>query len=175
VRNLANLLENVLILIPLAILIFVRVFSQAVKAKAKAKAEQGDGALRSTRGAGTSAPSSDGARKSPFKGLAALFQGRASETSVEASEPLHFELRARAAERQKPRVAPSGRYELPVVSPEPSEPPAASAPGKRAPSVAPEAFAFPSRVEALAPLKRAFVFGVVLGRPRALEPDHRAL
>lgn len=189
-RNLANLLEDVMVLVPIALIIFVRVFAGAVKAKADRKAAAAREAPLPAPGASPTgkAAAPDAAARGKRGSIVALverLQGKAPAEDASSYEPLHFEVAERSAPatrspsaygEKRPGV---GRYDIaplePSLEPPPSPgsmqpvPSAADASLARVAPAAP-AFAFPAAVERLPPLKKAVALSLVLGRPRASEP-----
>ncbi len=150
-----ELLENVYIVIPIALLIFARLFADRLRAKRAGEA----GATKAT--AGTRGP-----------GALARFLGRLSGRVPEPSpsprtrsEPLHFEEPVfRLGERlPPPAAAPIEPHTLMAPAP------AAKRPGPARPTGAPPTSArLPSSVERLSPLRKAVVMAELLGPPKAL-------
>ena len=145
-----ELLENVYIVIPIALLVFARLFAERLKAKRAGEA----GATRAS--AGTRAP-----------GALARFLGRLSGRGPEptpprrtVSEPLHFE---------EP-VFRLGEH-LPPPAAAPVEPRTSLAPipaQERPVRARPTGSRLPASVERLSPLRKAVVMAELLGAPKAL-------
>lgn len=148
-----DLLENVYVIIPIALLVFIRLFADRLKAKRAGEA----GATRA--GAGTRAP-----------GALARFLGRLSGRGTEptpaprtVSEPLHFEEPVfRLGERlAPPAAAPIEPHTLMAPAPAAKRPGPARTPRRSGSRL-------PSAVERLSPLRKAVVMAELLGPPKAL-------
>jgi hypothetical protein len=170
VRSLSELLQNALVLIPIAILIFVRVFAKVLLDKKKRqKAES------------KAKPSRQTPASKILDRLNRFMSGSLEQTQV-IHEPLEFELsEKRRLERPEPttqaassktpyQAAPRVAQATGVVSAGVDAQLAGEPKVERAP---PEDDAytrpFPQTVEHLSPLKQAFVHSVILGKPRSLD------
>jgi hypothetical protein len=188
-----ELLDNIFVLVPVALLIFLRVFSDGARKRAeKAKkpaagakpAAPGTTASRSTP-TGTTTPSGpesrSGTKKSRPAGrdLLARLRDYLSgnlEKPSERIEPLHFEeeaTRRLGQFRSQPAATPGTGTQMSagfqVASGYKESLPGAmeeSAAVTREPAAR---YTFPGRLERLPPLKRAIVLTEVLGKPKSLQ------
>jgi len=155
-----DLFEDVLLLVPVALVLFLRVFAGRRKAE-KAK----DASTRPT--AAQRAPAK---RPAAASALARLYEKLTGTAPASAGplEPLHFEEGPTPLGNLKPaRREPAVVARTSAPSPAKAPKPAAKAPKHpetRAPAAA---FAFPAALERLPPLQRAVALTEILGAPRS--------
>ena len=176
-RNISELLENALVLVPIAILVFVRVFAKVLIDKKKRKRVESK--ARPTR--------QTPARKALDR--LSQFMTGSLEQALVVQEPLDFELTQKrryespqsttqAILSQEPRRAAlstlmatdvreaSANAQMPGGSPTGGSLFTAVASPRVAASAVASTRSFPHAVERLSPLKQAFVFSAILGKPR---------
>ncbi|PKL23620.1 MAG: hypothetical protein CVV47_14025 [Spirochaetae bacterium HGW-Spirochaetae-3] len=155
-----ELLDNLFLLIPLALLLFFRVFAGRLKARAAQRKEtaipkaKGPGQLSRFIGYLTGAPKADDA---PL-------------------EPLHFEESearrddiGKAREKGRPADSPPSTPMPSAIKTPTAKPPATKPPAVESQYGKPvAAFAFPAAIERLPPLKKAVALSEILGTPRSI-------
>ncbi|MGD9939191.1 MAG: hypothetical protein AB7T74_05265 [Clostridia bacterium] len=188
-----ELLDNVFVLVPVALLIFIRVFSGGAKKSAGRTTKPAAGSRQAASGAtagpgtlsGSTTLSDPGSGRGTKKTRPASrdLLGRLRdylsgnlEKPQERLQPLHFEeeaARRLGQFRSQPAAAPATRTQTTtgfLAASDYNE----SLPGSMEESVAvprePAArYNFPGRLESLPPLKRAIVLAEVLGKPKSLQ------
>ena len=158
-----DLFEDVLLLVPVALVLFLRVFAGWRKAEKAKDAKPRPAAAQR-------APAKRPAAASSFARLYEKITGTAP-ASAGPLEPLHFEEGPaplgdfKRARREPAVVATDSQSTLAPASVMTPAAKATERPGTRAPVAA---FAFPAALERLPPLQRAVALTEVLGPPRSL-------
>ncbi len=153
-----DLLEDALLLVPVALVLFLRVFAGRYKAEKAKNASTRPAAVQK-------APAKRPAAASSFARLYEKLTGTAP-ASAGPLEPLHFEegpapLGGFKQSRREPAAAAAGSRPTPPAV-------AAKAPERLGTRTPVAAFAFPAALERLPPLQRAVALTEILGAPRSL-------
>ncbi len=163
-RNISELLKNALVLVPIAILVFVRVFAKVLVDKKKRQRVESN-----------ARPSSKTPVRKAFDRLSKFMTG-SQDPSTALREPLDFELsEKRRFERPEstPKAVATPAPRQAVMRPSmPAGVGRASSNAQRS-GASPTGLAapspFPQTVKRLSPLKQAFVFSAILGKPRSFD------
>lgn len=162
-----TIFENIFVLVPVAIVLFLRLFGSSIAKKTKA-ASAARAARPSARPAKRAAKPTATSADSPF---ALLWKSLTGTQTPQKREPelLHFEERAGTFPRVAAVASAGGHQRAPVsktTHPEPRTTTAAPASGQPRGTL-------PARLQRLPPLRQAVVMAELLGPPLALRPRTR--
>ncbi|MBN2875727.1 MAG: hypothetical protein JXM71_11580 [Spirochaetales bacterium] len=166
-----TIFENIFVLVPVAIVLFLRLFGSSIAKKTKAASAARaarPSARPSARPAKRAAKPTATTAESPF---ALLWKSLTGTQTPQKREPelLHFEERAGTFPRVAAVASTGGHQRAPVsktTHPEPRTTTAAPASGQPRGTL-------PARLQRLPPLRQAVVMAELLGPPLALRPRTR--
>ena len=162
-----ELFNNILVLVPVALLIFLRVFAEGARKRSeKTRKEAVASAPKKAQAAQKATP----AAKQDLMGRLRRYLSGSLDQLMDKPEPLHFE------EEAQKRL---GHFKASNGNATPPKPGTALAPQHLLPGAMEESaaivheppirYVFPKQLERMSPLKRAIVLSEVLGKPKSLQ------